>query len=77
MLPTLHKGILSKLIHFESLPVFIKTDALLFNGFSGCGVWSEKGLLAMAVFIVVNGRRKMAGHNYSYTVEMLEEGGKE
>lgn len=52
--------------------MFIKTDAHLCNGFSGCGIWSELGLIGMAVFIVVNGRKKLYSHNYSYTLKFLE-----
>lgn len=41
MLPTLQKGIISKVIGHQNVNIFIKTDALLYNGFSGCGIWTE------------------------------------
>jgi hypothetical protein len=72
MLPTLQKGIISKTVKHGNANIFIKTDAHLCNGFSGCGIWSDAGLVGMAVFIVVNGRTKLYWHNYSYTVEFLE-----
>lgn len=71
ILPTLQKGIISKNIKHNNTSIFLKTDAHLSNGFSGCGIWSEKGLLGMAVFIVVNGQMKLFWHNYSYTSKFL------
>lgn len=75
MLPTLQKGVISKVIRDQDTNVFVKTDALLYNGFSGCGVWAEEGLVAMAVFIIAHGKKKMAWHNYSYTADFLETDG--
>jgi hypothetical protein len=71
MLPTLHKGIISKLIMHNLQNIFIKTDVHLSNGFSGCGIWTDRGLAAMAVFIIVNGQKRLFWHNYSYTIDLI------
>jgi hypothetical protein len=39
MLPTIESGIISKVICLGNEMVFIRTDANLYNGFSGCGIW--------------------------------------
>lgn len=77
MLPTLQKGVVSKVIRHRESSVFIKTSAHLSNGFSGCGIWSSQGLVGMAVFIVLNGTKKLLWHNYSYSCQFLEQPSKE
>lgn len=38
-MPTIEVGIVSKIIKLGDSLVFLKTDASLYNGFSGCGIW--------------------------------------
>ncbi len=42
VMPTVESGIISKVINLGGSNVFIKTDASLYNGFSGCGIWIKK-----------------------------------
>jgi hypothetical protein len=53
--------------------VFIKTDANLYNGCSGCGVWYEMSLIGMAVFILKNknNQSNFNRHNFSYSLRFI------
>lgn len=53
--------------------VFIKTDACLYNGFSGCGIWLKEKLIGMAVFILKNKNNNSIfnQHNFSYSVDFI------
>jgi hypothetical protein len=57
----------------QNLNVFIKTDASLYNGFSGCGIWYGKKLIGMAVFILKNknNNSNFNKHNFSYTIDFI------
>jgi hypothetical protein len=39
VLPTIARGVVSKIIEIGNLNLFLKTDAKLYSGFSGCGIW--------------------------------------
>lgn len=53
--------------------VFLKTDAAMYNGFSGSGVWQGQKLIGMAIFILKNKHTSSAfnRHNFSYTIEFI------
>ena len=51
-MPKIELGIISKIINLGYSNVFIKTDATLYNGFSGSGVWLGNNIIGMAVFIL-------------------------
>ena len=73
-MPTIETGVISKIISLGHKNVFLKTDAAMFNGFSGCGVWLGSNLIGMAVFILKNknGGSNYNRHNFSYTFEFIE-----
>jgi len=56
------------------LNVFLKTDARLYSGFSGCGIW-KRNMIGMAVFILKNQTTNSHHnrHNFSYTVDFIDE----
>lgn len=74
VMPKLEFGIISKVINLGHADVFIKTDAALYNGFSGSGVWLGENLIGMAVFILKNKKSESNynRHNFSYTYEFIE-----
>ena len=73
-MPTIETGIVSKIVNIGYNSIFIKTDAALFNGFSGCGVWQGHRIIGMAIFILKNksNQSNFNRHNFSYTIEFIE-----
>lgn len=73
VMPTIEAGIVSKLIILGTTCVFIKTDASLYNGFSGCGIWLKDKLIGMAVFILKNknSNSMFNRHNFSYSTDFI------
>lgn len=74
VMPTIESGIVSKVVNVGHNSVFLKTDAALFNGFSGCGVWLGNRIIGMAIFILKNKNNEsnFNRHNFSYTIEFIE-----
>lgn len=72
-MPTIESGVISKAIVLGHKTIFIKTDAALFNGFSGCGLWTEDSLVGMAIFILKNrnDHSNYNRHNFSYTISFI------
>jgi len=82
ILPTLSRGIVSKIIYANKLPIIFKTDASLHHGFSGCGIWLGKMQKGVAVFIIKNtaSSNSLTKHNFSYltsfvSTELLDRNG--
>lgn len=75
VMPTIENGIVSKVINLGNRSTFIKTDAVLYNGFSGCGIWMGAQLIGMAVFILKNktNHSNFNHHNFSYSVNFILE----
>lgn len=75
VLPTIQRGCISKVINTNAEPTFIKTDANLYNGYSGCGIWQNQQLVGMAIFILKNKSNSLNynNHNYSYLREYIED----
>lgn len=73
MLPTIMRGIISKVIEVGSQLVVFKTDANLYHGFSGCGIWSGNHQQGIAVFIVKNITTfsQLLKHNFSYSASFV------
>lgn len=73
IMPTIETGIVSKAISLGHRTIFIKTDAALFNGFSGCALWTENSLIGMAIFILKNknDHANYNRHNFSYTISFI------
>lgn len=61
------------MIQLGNQNVFIKTDAILYNGFSGCGIWIGDHLIGMAIFILKNktNHSNFNHHNFSYHIEFI------
>jgi hypothetical protein len=73
LLPTIMRGIISKTITINSTLVAFKTDANLYHGFSGCGIWRGHSHIGMAVFIIKNitTLSHLTKHNFSYSSSFL------
>lgn len=71
--PTVAVGVVSKVISIGNKDIFMKTDAKLYSGFSGCGIWKEE-MVGMAVFILKNKTTNSHHnrHNFSYTSDFIE-----
>lgn len=50
-----------------------KTDASLYNGFSGCAIWAEAIQIGMAVFCIKNTNTSshLAKQNFSYVTSFI------
>jgi len=61
------------MIKFNHLYVFFKTDANLYNGFSGCSIWQNNLHIGTAVFILKNKNTSTNynRHNFSYGIEFI------
>lgn len=72
----MHLGVISKVVMHDQLTIFVKTDASLFNGFSGCGIWDKERagrFVGMAVFILKHKHSLLSYHkqNFSYSSEFI------
>ena len=72
-MPSLERGVISKKLKINNDVVFLKTDAAMYNGFSGSGVWLNEKLIGMAIFILKNknGNSAYNRHNFSYTLDFV------
>lgn len=70
VMPTIEAGVVSKVINVGHRSIFLKTDAALYNGFSGCAVWLGNQIIGMAIFILKNknNQSNFNRHNFSYTI---------
>jgi hypothetical protein len=66
-------GIVSKTLAIDSEIIMFKTDASLYNGFSGCSIWSEDHQLGMAVFCIknVSTYNQLYKQNFSYLFRFI------
>jgi hypothetical protein len=74
LLPTILRGIISKRMELQSELILFRTDANLYHGFSGCGIWRGNNHIGMAVFIIKNTTTfcQLNKHNFSYCRSFID-----